>query len=121
MGAVGCSFLRLEFNPEEPPSVLGELPSSGLVNIELWVDGVDVTSEVTATLCNEINETGRYSWSTGNIPVLDASQKQYHFRMTDSISSQTDEGDFILFQREAKDGLMPSLNDPDSYIVKHVP
>lgn len=121
MAAVGSSFQRLEFNPDSPPAVVGELPTSGTVTIELWVDGVDVTSEATSTVCTEINSTGRYSWSTGNISVLDVSQKQYHFRMTDSVSSETDEGDFILFQREARDGLMPSLNDKDSYIVQHGP
>ena len=121
MAAVGCSFLRLEFNPDNPPAVIGELPTSGTVTIELWVDSVDVTSEVTSTVCNEINATGRYSWSTGNIPTIDATQKQYHFRMTDSISSETTEGDFILFTLEGRDGAMPSLNDPDSYIIKHIP
>jgi len=121
MAAVGSSFQRLEFNPESPPAVVGELPTSGTVTIELWVEGIEVTSEVTSTICTEINNTGRYSWSTGNIPVLESGQRQYHWRMTDSVSSETDEGDFILFQREARDGLMPSLTDPDSYIIKHVP
>lgn len=121
MAAVGSSFQRLEFNPESPSSVIGELPTSGTVTIELWVEGVDVTFEVTSTVCTEINSTGRYSWSTGNIPVLNTSQRQYHWRMTDSVSSETDEGDFVLFQREARDGLMPSLRDLDSYIVKNGP
>jgi len=121
MSAVGCSFLRLEFNPDNPPSIIGELPTSGSVTIELWIDGNDVTSEVTSTVCNEINGTGRYSWSTGNVIVLNGSQVQYHFRMTDSVSNETDEGDFILFQREATDGLMPSLNNQSSYIIVHTP
>jgi len=121
MAVVGSSFQRLEFNPDSPPSILGELPTSGIVTIELWVDGVDVTSEVTSAVCTEVNSTGRYSWSTGNIPILDASQKQYYFRMTDSVSSETDEGDFVLFQREARDGLMPSLNDKSSYIIQNGP
>ncbi len=118
MAAVGSSFLRLEFNPDNAPSVIGELPTSGIVTIELWVDGIDVTFEVTSTVCNEINATGRYSWSTGNIPVLQSSQRQYHFRMTDSVSGDTAQGDFVLFARESQDGSMPSLNDKDSYIIK---
>lgn len=121
MAAVGSSFQKIEFNPESPPAIVGELPTSGAVTIELWVDGVDVTSDITSPACTEINSTGRYSWSTGNIPVLDSSQKQYHWRMTDGVSAEVDEGDFILFQREARDGLMPSLTDPDSYIIKNGP
>lgn len=121
MAAVGSSFQRLEFNPESPPAVVGELPTSGTVTIELWVDGVDVTSEVTSVSCMEINSTGRYSWSTGNIPTLSSSQRQYHWRMTDSVSSEIDEGDFILFQREARDGLMPSLTNKASYIIQNGP
>lgn len=121
MAAIGSSFQRIEFNPESPPAIVGELPTSGTVTIELWVNGVDVTPDVTSPVCAEINGVGRYSWSTGNISTLDFSQKQYHWRMTDSVSTETDEGDFILFQREARDGLMPSLNDKSSYIIQNGP
>lgn len=121
MAAVGSSFQRVEFNPDNPPAIVGELPTSGTVTIELWIGSGDVTSEVASSGCSEINSTAHYSWSTGNILVLNASQKQYHWRMTDSVSSETDEGDFILFQREAIDGLMPDLNDKSSYIVQNGP
>lgn len=121
MAAVGSSFQRIEFNPDNPLAIVGELPTSGTVTIELWVGSEDVTSEVISTACAEINSAAHYSWSTGNIPTLNLSQKQYHWRMTDSVSGETDEGDFILFQREARDGLMPSLRDKASYIVQNGP
>lgn len=121
MAAVGTSFQKIEFNPDNPSAIVGALPTSGTVTIELWVGSVDVTSEVVSTNCTEIDDTSHYSWSIGNIPTLSASQKQYHWRMTDNVSSETDEGDFILFQREARDGLMPSLNDKSSYILQSGP
>lgn len=121
MATVGTSFQKIEFNPDNPSAIVGELPTNGVVTIELWVGSGDVTSEVVSTVCAEIDNTAHYSWSVGNISTLDASQKQYHWRMTDSVSSETDEGDFVLFQREARDGLMPSLNDQSSYIIQNGP
>jgi hypothetical protein len=84
-----------------------------LVNIELWENGTSVS--VASSVCGEINGTGRYSWSTGGIPTLSASRQQFHWRMSDG--SNTDEGDFVLISHENRDGGMPSLLVPSSYIV----
>ena len=113
MGLVGTSIVELDFFPDAPPAIVGELVTGGTVNMELWHDGSGVAP--TASGCNEINATGRYSWSTGNIATLAASRMQYHWRMADNFGN-TDEGDFVLLSPEGQDGMMPSLNDQSSYI-----
>lgn len=113
MALVGQSYPEYEFCPDEPASIIGEFDTGRTVTIELWVDGQVVTP--TSASCSEVGNTGRYSWSTGNIPVLTASRIQYHYRMSDGVGG-TDEGDFILFSKENYDGGMPSLRDQSSYI-----
>lgn len=115
MPIFGESIQELDFFPPSPPAIVGELSTGGTVTIELWIDGVEVT-DLVSNVASEINSTGRYSWSTGNLKGISATRVQFHFRMTDSVSSDTDEGDFILKTLEGRDGGMPSLNDPDSYI-----
>lgn len=114
MSNLGCTIEEIEWNPDNQSSIVDELPTGGTVNIQLWIGAVDVTP--VSSGCSEINGTGRYSWSIGNISVLLASRVQYHYLMTDGVNQA--QGDFVLFSREARDGLMPSLNDTDSYILK---
>jgi len=113
MPLIGESYPDYEYSLDEPSAIVGELVTGISVTIELWVDGVIQT--VTSSTCTEIGNTGRFSWSLGNIPVLTGSRVQYHWRMSDG-GANSDEGDFILFNRENVDGGMPSLNDKSSYI-----
>jgi len=113
MGLIGTSIIELDFFPDAPPAIVGELTTGATVNIELWHDGTGVVP--TASGCNEIDGTGRFSWSTGNIETLAASRMQYHWRMSGD-TGDTDEGDFVLIAHENRDGMMPSLDDKDSYI-----
>jgi hypothetical protein len=107
------ALAEYEFSLDEPISIIGDFTTGETVNIELWRDGILQT--ITSSGCNEIDETGKFAWSTVNIPVLDASRVQYHYRFTDS-SSNSVEGDFVLKSIEGEDGGMPSLNNKDSYI-----
>ncbi len=115
MAIIGQSVAEFDFFPDSPPAIVGEgdLITGQSVNIELWEDGVAVS--LVTSGCSEINTTGRYSWSTSGIPVLTASRQQFHWRMTDGAN--TDEGDFVLVSHENRDGGMPSLSDPGSYII----
>lgn len=110
------SYVELDFFPEAPPAIVGNLTTEQIVNIEVWQSGVIIP--ITASGCLEVGSTGRYSWSTGNIPTLSAGREQFHWRMSDGYSN-TDEGDFILISHENKDGGMPSLNNQDSYIIQN--
>lgn len=115
MALIGQSIAEFDFFPDSPPAIVGELVTGQAVNITLWEDGVSVS--ISASGCTEIDATGRYTWSTSGIPVLTASRQQFHWRMSDG--SNTDDGDFVLISHENRDGGMPSLNDPDSYIVQN--
>lgn len=115
MALIGQSIAEFDFFPDSAPAIVGELITGQAVNIELWENGTAVA--VTSSGCTEINNTGRYSWSTSGIPVLTASRQQFHWRMSDG--SNTDEGDFVLVSHENRDGGMPSLLNPNSYIVQN--
>jgi len=104
-----------DYLPDSPISIIGELTTGQTVTIEVWQDGVAVV--LTSDVCSEIDATGKYSWSTINLPVLPTDRAQYHWRMDDGAGN-TVEDDFILQSIESTDGKMPSLRDPDSYILQ---
>jgi hypothetical protein len=104
---------EFEYLPDSPAAIVGELVTGGTVTIEVWKDADAVS--LTDNACEEIDATGRYSWSTSNLPVLMESREQYHWRMDDGVGN-TVEGDFILKAPEADDGMMPSLRNQSSYI-----
>ena len=116
MGLIGQSIVEFDFFPDAPPAIIGELTTGKTVNMELWKDGVAVS--ISASGCDEINATGRCSWSTGGIATLTASREQFHWRMSDGLGD-TDEGDFVLISHENRDSGMPSLLDKSSYIVQN--
>ena len=104
-----------EFFPEAPPAITAEFDSGGTVTLILWTaEGHVVT--ITSGNCNEVGDTGVYSWSTGNITVLPAVSMQYTWRMTDGV--ETKYGHFRLRMHEAKDGRMPRPGEEDSFIIR---
>jgi hypothetical protein len=117
--AIGCSIPEYEFSEESSPVLVEDLGTGGMVEIELWLDGLDITLQLTDVTCSEVDATGMYTWALDNIPATlrTASKTQFHYRMTElSGSGNTAEGDFVLTYLEAQDGKMPeSLSD---YIVK---
>ena len=115
MALIGKSIVEFDFFPDAPPAIVGELVTGKTVNIALWENGSGVT--IASSGCSEIDATGRYTWSTSGVPVLTASRQQFHWRMSASGESTTDDGDFVLISHENRDGGMPSLNDQSSYIV----
>jgi hypothetical protein len=115
MAILGQSILELDFFPDSPPAIVGELVTGGTVNIALWEDGALVS--IASSGCDEIGNTGWFSWSTSGIPTLTSSRQQFHWQMSDG--SNTAEGDFVLISHENRDGGMPSLLNPSSYIVQN--
>jgi len=116
MALIGQTIAEFDFFPDAPPAIVGELVTGQTVNIELW-EGSGVVA-IASSGCAEINATGRYSWSVGSgITTMSASRQQFHWRMSDGTNE--DEGDFVLISHENRDGGMPSVNDPDSYIVQN--
>lgn len=115
MALIGNSIAEFDFFPDAPPAIVGELVSGQTVNMELWENGTAVS--IATSGCDEIDATGRYTWSTSGIATLTASRQQFHWRMSDGTN--TDEGDFVLISHENRDGGMPSLANPDSYIIQN--
>jgi len=115
MALIGQSIAEFDFFPDSSPAIVGELVTGEDVNIELWENGIPFS--ISASGCTEINSTGRYSWSTSGIPVLTASRQQFHWRMSGVVGN--DEGDFVLIAHENRDGGMPSLLNPSSYIIQN--
>ncbi len=115
MALIGQTIAEFDFFPDSPPAIVGELVSGQVVNIELWEDGTVVS--ISSSGCSEVGSTGRYSWSTSGIPILTASRQQFHWRMSDGTN--TDNGDFVLIAHENRDGGMPSLAIPSSYIIQN--
>ena len=106
-------LIEYDYSLESPISVIGDFDTGRTVTIELWVDGVLQT--ITSNVCNEVDTTGKYTWSTANIPVLSDSNIQAHWRMTDDLDN-TAEGDFLLKNAENVDGGHP--RDRSQYILK---
>ena len=100
------------FSLDEPISIIGDFDTGRTVTIELWVDGI--VQVITSNVCDEVNGTGKYTWSTINIPVLDHGKVQYHWRMSDDLDNVV-EGDFLLKAIENEDGGHP--RDRSQYIL----
>lgn len=115
MSVIGPSIPVYDYYPDAPPCLVGILAGAVEATIEVWdaEDGSVVT--LTEDACNAIGDTGKFSWSTQNMPAPAKTRKQYHYRM--SGGGKTDEGDFII---QVIQGLqqMPSLLDEDTYLEK---
>lgn len=111
--ALTLSIPEYLYFPEESQSIVGSFDTGKNVIIELWRDGNSIS--LLSPICNEIGNTGRYSWSISNLSNVPAGITQYHYRMTDE-DQNSEQGDFILVTLEGKDGAMPSLKNKTSYI-----
>ena len=108
-------FLRTaDFNP----TVIGLFTSSASgVTIEVFdvIDGVNTQLTLLDDICFAIGDTGRFGWSTENLPDVNRNAGQFVFRMTDSIG-ETFVGEFFL--TNPGDGLSNHPDDFDDYILK---
>ncbi len=99
------------------PQIIGTFATtvSG-VNIAVW----DVTNgENTAMLipnsgCYEIGNTGRWGWSTINLPSSQGHGKHYYYQMTSNLSTTFD-GQFLLDLPEGAKWIHPA--NTEDYIV----
>lgn len=107
------SLIEYNYSLDEPISIIGDFDTGRTVTIELWVNGVLQT--ITSNVCNEVDSTGKYTWSVSNIPVLVEGNVQMHWRMTSDLDD-VQEGDFLLKSIENEDGGFP--RDRSSYILK---
>ncbi|MHA2100686.1 MAG: hypothetical protein ACW99A_18610 [Candidatus Kariarchaeaceae archaeon] len=105
-----------DYIPSAPVFITESIPdASGGTNIELW-SGSGVALTNFASGCAQIGDTNFWTWATSNIPTMSSIQEQYHWRITSVSGTDTAQGDFILRSIEAKDGIMPSIADINTYV-----
>lgn len=91
------------------PQILGTFESATSVNIQLWdiTDGQNTLVTVASSGCYQIGNTGRWGWSTVNIPITQGNGKQYFYLMT-SNASITFGGQFFLELPEGAKWIHPT-------------
>lgn len=102
-----------DFNPQ----IIGNLGTSpATVTIEVWnvAGGANTALSLSDDTCFQIGNTGRWRWSTANLPGPVGSKRQYFFIMT-ANTSDTFDGNFTIDTAEDARGAHPS--DPDEFIL----
>jgi len=99
------------------PQLIGafDTVASG-VNIQVWdtTDGQNTFMSIENSGCYPIGNTGRWGWSTTNLPTTQGDARQYFYLMTSS-ESEVFEGQFILDVPEGANWIHP--NQTTDYIV----
>lgn len=83
--------------PDHYPQIIGTLEGATSANIQLWeiTDGQNTLVSVASSGCYQIGSTGRWAWSTVNLPIYSTYQQQYFYIMT-ADNSETFTGQFFL-------------------------
>jgi len=111
MSTIGPGIPRYIYDEASPPSIVGNLDATGLtVTVRLWMADVEVVLPTSGA--TEIDGTGSYSYSLGNLPRMETNRQQYHYEFNDG-GGNVDYGDFILEAPESD--YMPSLWDIASF------
>jgi hypothetical protein len=80
------------------PQIIGTLGTvaSG-VNIQVWdvTDGQNSIMALVSSGCYQIGNTGRWGWSTANLPSTQGNARQYFYTMVSDVNESFD-GQFIL-------------------------
>lgn len=99
------------------PQIIGTFAASvSGVNIEVWdvTNGANTAMIIPNSGCYQIGDTGRWGWSTINLPSTQAYSKHYFYLMT-SNTDTTFDGQFILDLPESAKWIHP--RDSGNYIV----
>ena len=99
------------------PQIIGTFVTtvSG-VNIAVWdvTNGANTAMVIPNSGCYAIGNTGRWGWSTSNLPTTQHDARQYFYVMTSDLSTTFD-GQFMLDVPEGARWIHP--NDMEDYIV----
>jgi len=98
------------------PQIIGILQGAISATIQLWeiTDGQNILVSVTSDNCYQIGNTGRWAWSTANLPIYTTRQRQYLYVMT-ADDSATFTGQFFLELPERAKWIHP--NDCKDYLI----
>lgn len=83
-----------EYSPLAPSAIVGSLGSAASGYIEVWEDRVQLP--LTASGLSPIGTTGKFCWSTANLPPLTRPRHQYHWRMRSYDGGDSCEGDVAI-------------------------
>lgn len=110
---------EIPYIANSPDGITGQVPgASGTVDMELW-DENGVVVPLASSGCNQMGDTDFYAWPVSGLALLNSVREFFHWRMTAaSGTTAAPEGDVVIFSVEGTGGQMPSLQDPNSYIVQ---
>lgn len=109
----GLSLEQLFKNGDYNPQVIGRFTTDpNTVTIEIWdvIDGANTLLVLSSNDCYQIGDTGRWAFSTANLPQLPNIINQYVYRMTGD-TTETFDGKFILRAQKRNTNKMPRNND----------
>jgi len=94
---VARSFDWLLKTTDYNPQIIGTLENSNTVNIQIWdvTDGENTLVSIASSGCYQIGNTGRWGWSTSNLPNFVGNPKHYYYIMTSDLETTFD-GQFIF-------------------------
>lgn len=91
------------------PQIIGTFNASASgVNIQVWdiTDGQNIAMSLASSGCYAIGDTGRWGWSTANLPIIYGRSRQYFYVMT-SVANRTFSGQFIINMPEDAKWIYP--------------
>ncbi len=95
-------FLRTS---DHYPQLIGTFGASvSGVTIQVWdvINAQNTLVSVTSSGCYQITDTGRWGWSTANLPQLSGYQHQYYYLMTGDPTGTFDGQFFLEIPEDAK-------------------
>ncbi len=113
----GKTFDKLLKTADFNPQIIGYFEAlANSVMIEAWdlTDATNIPIILLDDECYQIGNTGRWAWSTANLPEPYAHDGQFLFRMTTN-NGHTFEGEFFL--KSIEDGKWKHPNSFDEYIL----
>lgn len=104
------------YNPARSQSIIGKLSKSTTATIVVTdMDGNPIS--IISDVCEEVGDTGWFSWSLGNIPSVSEGNTQLAWVMVDSNSVAVN-GSFILHCHEGLSEKVPGPQNLNDYIMK---
>jgi lysophospholipase L1-like esterase len=90
------------------PQLIGTLDGATSVNIQLWeiTNGQNISLSLASSGCYQIGNTGRWAWSTANLPTSGTYQLQYFYMMT-ANNNEIFTGQFFLQRPEYAKWIYP--------------
>lgn len=109
----GLSLEQLFKNGDYNPQIIGRFTTDpDSVTIEIWdiMDGANTLLVLSSNDCYQISDTGRWAFSTINLPQLPNIINQYVYRMTGD-TTETFDGKFILRAQKENTNKIPRNNN----------